>query len=447
MRHSAEIKKVLFFLILFFSPFLSESQRYLWEIQTTHEVPCFAEIDSVNAPLSQNSFQLIRMQAHWYAVGNGTGLVYKRNSNGTWNRIDSTRFGGYHFGANLLVFNNSLIKYGGYGFWRNNGYFVKFEEDLGQWEIIPTNIELPTHNKLLFYDTGNNALLSFGNSRFNQVQSNELIPIDSLFRIDLKEMKWQNLGAISKACIQEFNLPTRSEIISNNQFCILLGTQQNQLPLCIDFKTMQYGKLKLSQQNSPIDNRLIQPNDSTFCVSDGSSVYLISKNDFRIVDQKLWTEIVQNAEITNPFVVYETEYLLWTSIVLGICILLFLVIKKYKTKNKHSFGPEGALINELNFLSKNRIRFKGAIYQLNELDIRHLKLILNTENAIVTLVDLHKEIEIQSEHLEISKQNVIDWIIRMNAFFTTIGMNQPLIEVQDENISINDNILISFDSK
>lgn len=152
MNLHAKLKTLISLLVFFLVTLFVEAQLTFWDLHITHAAPCFIEVDSIHSPLSHYGFQLIRSQNTWYAVGDGTGLVYKKNADGTWNRLDSTRFGGYHFGASLFEFNNNIIKYGGYGFWRNNGYFVKFEHHQGQWEILPTNIELLTSNKLQFYD-------------------------------------------------------------------------------------------------------------------------------------------------------------------------------------------------------------------------------------------------------------------------------------------------------
>ena len=447
MNLRAKLNTLISLLVFFLVTFFVKAQLTFWDLQISHAAPCFIEVDSIHSPLSHYGFQLIRSQNTWYAVGDGTGLVYKKNADGTWNRLDSTRFGGYHFGASLFEFNNNIIKYGGYGFWRNNGYFVKFEHHRGQWEILPTNIELPTSNKLQFYDEKNTALFSFGNTRYSQVNSNESVYIDSLFRIDLNEMKWQNLGAISKKCVHDFQLLKRSELISNDRFCILLGTQDHQVPMCIDFKTMQFGELKLPTGISKLYDRIIQPNDSTFCVTDGNLVYLISKETYFVLDQKPWSDLEPFIEATYPLIVYESSYLLWTTLIISTIILIFALIRNSRNKKRTALSQSNQRFNELQFLSKNRIRFKGAIYQLNELDIRHLKLILVKEQFIFNLADILKEINNQSKHLEISEQNMVDWISRMNAFFTTIGMNQSLIQIQDEKIVRNINIRVSFESR
>lgn len=447
MSLRAKLKTYISLLVFFHVTLLVKAQQTLWDLNITHAAPCFVEVDPIHFPISHYGFQLIRSQNAWYAVGDGTGLVYQKNANGTWNRLDSTRYGGYHFGANLIEYNNTIIKYGGYGFWRNNGYFVKFENHTRHWEIIPTNIELPTNNKLLFFNQKNHTIWSFGNTRCNQVNETESVFIDSLFRIDLNEMKWQNLGAISNKCISDFNLLKREELLSNDRYCLFMGTTENLKPFCIDFKTMQFGELKLPTGISILYDRIIQPNDSTFCVTDGNLVYLISKETYFVLDQKPWSELEPFIEASYPLIVYESEYLLWTTLIISTIILTFVTIRKSRNKKRTALSQSNQRFNELQFLSKNRIRFKGAIYQLNELDIRHLKLILGNNQFVFNLSDILKEINSQSKHLEISEQNLVDWISRMNAFFTTIGMNQNLIQVQDDKIIRNTNIHVSIESR
>ena len=447
MSLRAKLKTCISLLVFFHVTLLVKAQQTLWDLNITHAAPCFVEVDPIHSPLSHYGFQLIRSQNTWYAVGDGTGLVYQKNADGTWNRLDSTRFGGYHFGANLIEYNNTIIKYGGYGFWRNNGYFVKFGNHTKQWEIIPTNIELPTNNKLLFFDQKYHTIWSFGNTRYNQVNETESVYIDSLFRIDLNEMKWQNLGAISNKCISDFNLLKRGELLSNDRYCLFMGTTENLKPFCIDFKTLQFGELNLPSGISKLYDRINHPNDSTFCVTDGKHVYLIHKENYLILDQKPWTDIESGIDAKYPLIVYESGYMLWVTLILSTAIILIFVIRGLRNKKRTALSQTPQRFNELQFLSKNRIRFKGAIYQLNELDIRHLKLILGNNQFVFNLSDILKEINKQSKHLEISEQNLVDWISRMNAFFTTIGMNQNLIQVQDDKIIRNLNIHVSIESR
>jgi hypothetical protein len=128
-------------------------------------------------------------------------------------------------------------------------------------------------------------------------------------------------------------------------------------------------------------------------------------------------------------------------------IVIYLIIRGKRNRYKTTQNQFVQRYNELHFLSKNRIRFKGAIYQLNELDYRHLKLILEKKYFRQKISDVLNEINQQSKHLEITEQNIINWISRMNGFFTTIGMTQNLLQVQDDMIIWNIQINISFESR
>jgi hypothetical protein len=226
-----------------------------------------------------------------------------------------------------------------------------------------------------------------------------------------------------------------------------MGTTENLKPFCIDFKTLQFGELNLPSGISKLYDRINHPNDSTFCVTDGKHVYLIHKENYLILDQKPWTDIESGIDAKYPLIVYESGYMLWVTLILSTAIILIFVIRGLRNKKRTALSQTPQRFNELQFLSKNRIRFKGAIYQLNELDIRHLKLILGNNQFVFNLSDILKEINKQSKHLEISEQNLVDWISRMNAFFTTIGMNQNLIQVQDDKIIRNLNIHVSIESR
>jgi hypothetical protein len=431
---------ILFFFLICQSV---HSQKNFWDLNPTQAITCRFEIDSLNAPLSEYSFLLMKKNNVWYAIGDGTGLVYRREINETWKKIDSTKFGGYHFGANLFVYNDTFFKYGGYGFWRNNGYFVEFLSQRGEWEIKPTNIELPSNQHLLFLDPTNSALYNFGVSKHNQVSEENSIQVDSLFRINLTQMKWENLGSLTDEFIKEVKSSERSETVSNDDLCLILGNNLNTTPYLINFRTLEFSSIDCANNLSKVVERMRNPEPGTILLADKEYIYLLDLKNYQIIDSISWQEIVKFKNSPQSLLTYKSNLTLYASIAISLLILSILVIRKAYNRRKNLTPYSDTLSNELIFLTKNRIRFKGAIYKLNELDIRHLKLITSFQEGKLTLPILVEMIAIQSKHLELSEEKIIHWIQRMNAFFITIGMNQAFIQLDNSTITLNPIIIVS----
>ena len=66
------------------------------------------------------------------------GLLYRVENDSTI-RIDKSFQHHKQFQSNDFVYNDTLFRYGGYGFWRANNFFTYFDHSTDEWEYYPTN--------------------------------------------------------------------------------------------------------------------------------------------------------------------------------------------------------------------------------------------------------------------------------------------------------------------
>ena len=71
-----------------------------------------------------------------YLLPNGAMSVYKWRNN-TWNNICKGANRGFNYGNKAFVHKGKIYCWGGYGFWRGHGMLIVFQEDLGEWELLP----------------------------------------------------------------------------------------------------------------------------------------------------------------------------------------------------------------------------------------------------------------------------------------------------------------------
>jgi hypothetical protein len=213
------MKGVFFLLLLNFYCLISSAQESvpirLRQLKPNRELTNFLRLDSLQQTKPNVNYELITSQGKWYAIGNGDGQVFIFD-NGNWKRIDKTRLEGYHYQAFLFDCNGSLMKYGGYGFWRNHGMFVIFNEAIGDWQIKPSNRDIPFCGNLAYFNRKENALFTFGNFIYDQSMSEEKKFLDSLYRIDLITMQWDNLGKLNSTFIDKYHLHYRLNTLSGN---------------------------------------------------------------------------------------------------------------------------------------------------------------------------------------------------------------------------------------
>ncbi len=294
----------------------------------------FLTLDSLQQTKLNINYELILSKGKWYAIGNGDGEVFTPE-NGKWKRIDKTRLEGYHYGAFLFDCNGTLMKYGGYGFWRNHGMFVKFNEALGDWQIQPSDRDIPFNGNLAFFQKTENKFYTFGNFDYNQSTGENKIFLDSLFRIDLLKMKWENLGKLNPTLIDKYYLHYRITTLANNHGCFILPIPSDSTALYFNFQT-----LKFSVYNSKNNQRLFRffrelpPNQQVY--SDSYGLKILAHGELINVDSISWdSALAQPFETSNILDIQPpTTVFRYFILIGGIGLTLLIILFSYFYKKK-----------------------------------------------------------------------------------------------------------------
>ena len=89
------------------------------------------------------------------------GVVYEINQvqhDYTIRRIDRTISSGFTTQAYIFHSKQNNFSFGGYGFWQTNGQLRIFLPERGDWEIVKLNANLPSFNRLTFFDKETSTL-------------------------------------------------------------------------------------------------------------------------------------------------------------------------------------------------------------------------------------------------------------------------------------------------
>ena len=422
---------VSIFLILFLA-ISSHGQELvptnLYQIRPDRTIRNFLLLDSIKQAKAKENYQLILSHNKWYAVGDGDGQVFTPENN-RWKRIDQTRLEGYHYGAFLFDCNGALMKYGGYGFWRSHGMFVRFNEYTGDWQIQPSDRDLPFSGELAYFNKKSNFLYTFGNHYYNQSTSEEKTFLDSLFRIDLLKIKWENLGRLNKNLIEKYHLHHRLSTLSSEFGCLVLPISSDSTALFFNFESNKFSafdsktnpKLFRFFRELPEENRLF---------SDGYGIKILSTVSLITIDSLSWGDALINPTETgdlvkttslSPFKNYVFLLIVFI-VLLGIGLLLLFHQKK---KNL----PEKPLEEENTFLKThtldlsilNTIIYAGAMYPIDTLDYLVIRK-LSEQDA--STLDLNEWLGLENKQPENQKKQRAEWIKRMNSFFNSIGFNE-----------------------
>lgn len=390
------------------------------ERQLINQLP----LDSFLQAKHNSNYQLILSHGKWHAVGNGDGQVFTPDS-GKWKRIDKTRLEGYHYDAFLFDCNGTLMKYGGYGFWRSHGMFVYFNEALGDWNIKPSNKEIAFSGNLAYFSRKENALYSFGNHVFNQSTDLEKTYLDSLYRIDLLKMKWENLGKINFKLIDKYHLHHRLNTLPSQQGCLILPISSDSLAIYFNLETMKYSVFS-SSSNPKLFGFLKELPSDIQLFSDSYGIKLLNNESLLCIDSLSWEMVLANpieeAQITeSPTLTVSFNYLVFfgtIALTFGVILTIYL----FRRKQKKSLFLETLQVTEsvdaLDLSILNNVVFEGAMYPIHPLDYEVIRKLAKQD---ASTLDLNNWLGLQDKQPENQKKIRAEWIKRLNTFFNAIG--------------------------
>jgi hypothetical protein len=425
------MKGICIWLWLTFYCLISSAQesvpKKLQLIKPERQLSNFLNLDTVQQTKPNVNYELILSQGKWYAVGNGDGQVFTPE-NGTWKRIDKTHLEGYHYGAFLFDCNGTLMKYGGYGFWRNHGMFVFFNENIGDWQIKTSDRDIPFNGNLAFFNRKENSLYSFGNFIHNQSMSEDKKFLDSLYRIDLLKMKWENLGKINYTLTDKYHLHYRLYSLPSANGCFVLPISTDSSALYFNFETLKYSIY--NSKSNPLLFRFFRDlPDSQQLYSDSYGLKILAYDSLVNIDSISWeTALAKPIETSNLLDQPSQTVAMKYSLILGAIGLTFgsiLLIYLFKRKKKQlAKVPSANILSAsltLDLSFSNTLIFQGAMYPIDPSDYSVISKFIQQD---ASTIELNEWLGLENKQPENQKKQRAEWIKRMNAFFHSIGFKE-----------------------
>lgn len=425
------MKDIIFLLGLILCCLFAGAQKNIPEklhrLKPNRQLTNFLQLDPTEQSKPNENYQLILSHSKWYAVGNGDGQVFT-SENGEWKRIDSTRLEGYHYGAFLFDCNGTLTKYGGYGFWRNHGMFVSFHEHLGDWQIQPCDREIPFSGNLAYFNRTENNLYTFGNYIYNQANSEDKTYLDSLYRIDMLKMKWENLGKLNSLVIDKFHLHYRINTLPGENGVFILPISTDSTALYFNFETLKY-HIYNSKNNIRLFRFFKELPTNLQVFSDSYGLKILDMSTLSIVDSLTWG-IALNQPIESSDLLERTTstvdlqfplILAAIGLLFGAFLVFTLVKRKTHVLKNTDITTSNRYSNILDLSISNTLVFKGAMYPIDYADYLVIQKFIQQD---ATTIELNDWLGLENKQPENQKKQRAEWIKRMNAFFKQIGFNE-----------------------
>ena len=315
-------------------------------------------ISPTNFNLSE--YHILYKDALHFIESNG-GKVY-RLSNDTIQRVDNSYTHKMTNGSNVFTYNNTIYRYGGYGFWTSNNKLTFFDPNTQEWQIINSaNGIYPGGSFNGFHKILNDKLYIIGGLKVNPKDLNTNLKNDELWSFDFKTKKWENLGVLSQNI--EYVIP--SFVINDNIFKTTKTTKS--IILEIDLKNnllKEYALNPLIQKNSQ--------NHSPFVHKDNIYLWIQYDSGIKLVKTKL---DVLNFNLINEQALVKNNYIVVLKLLIVIACIIFLIFlfsikKKYKENS-----------NKLLF-KNNKVFIKDNFTNINADENKLLTLLINNDFSI-----------------------------------------------------------------
>ena len=224
------------------------------------------EVIDFNNPdmINLNDYELMVKKSGIFFISNNSGIVYKIKDD-SLTRIDKSLDNRLLADSYIFTHNDTIFRYGGYGFWSQRNFMIYFDEDFKEWEFYPSNTDSYSPEgsyKGIYFKSDNEVYFIGGQSidkknKLKSKNSNEVIKYDFNTKI------FENLGNLN------FHFNYESLIVKDDSgFAINSGTQiayvkpkenlvqfYNKTPQ--QFNILQYPRIQ-NQNKYYNDNYLIQ---------------------------------------------------------------------------------------------------------------------------------------------------------------------------------------------
>jgi hypothetical protein len=360
------------------------------------------------------------MDSTLYFVHRTGGIVYQLKED-SLQRID--RSFDYKMQINSTVFarNDTLMRYGGYGFWSDRNFFTYYSKASNEWEIIAPSgsDQLPRGGQMtVVAQTGNKIYI------FSGVSTNKFNPLvfedqGEVWSFDITLRRWDHLGNQDRAFHQYTELLHLGDRI-------LYGVPDRTQWVLADPARNQLSYYEVNADRRGLYPRLPQPANEIRSFYDHGKMYLVRRkkpNQSGAQDGELFYTIMDEETFLGEPAYTEEMYaskgfpikLAGGAVgVIGILLLVFFGRKRYLEKGK-------LLVSEKN------IRYGGKKVFMDATSLKVLNLLLRAREEVHSreILDIvENSLQSPSHNIRVKNQVIENLNIQLK---TLLGLDEDVI--------------------
>lgn len=341
----------------------------------------------------------------------GTGKVYqireKKNDSLFIKRLDSTFYFGYNNGAYSLIHNDTIMSFGGFGYWRFNGQLRYYSFKNREWDVIPLNQEIPASKECVYLDRNSNHLyfiqLPYSDPVINKEYKQQFV-----YKLDLANKTNILLGEISPEVYTKPSIGIQYlsvELPSLGGELVALNGRDIYL---YDFKNNEVYKLS----NTAIEKTIFS-NSNGFYVDlafeQKGKLYFSRSNDSSHQLDSIPISINDFTKQDYPLYIPANKY---SNLYLGIgavffTLFSFFIYRKWKKRNSQNCSQQEFILSD----------GKENDFRPNELDLIEKIYQISLEGKSFSVEDVNQILGLSKKSLEIQKKIRTETLNKINHRF------------------------------
>ena len=236
-------------------------------------------------------------------------------------RIDNSYEHKMQLGSLEFIRNDTLFRYGGYGFFENRNFFTFYDKKLNGWESFDINGEIiPERISDFIYHFNKDKLYISGGYTFDKFKKDVKYPNLKTYLFDFNSKKWSVIGDLNTSVFNSIYFP-----LDENS---LINFTDGMIHI-MDFEQNSIKKFSSNPISKKIESSFFKP-----FINKNNVVYFELENDVLNIKSTPLGEFISNLKSIENKRIYGVSYWLYSLIILilVIILLLYVVFKKFVNK-------------------------------------------------------------------------------------------------------------------
>jgi hypothetical protein len=372
------------------------------------------EIDSVKIVVDpQFEFKgayPVLVNSNYYFVNTHGGIVYKLQ-NDTIKRIDNSFNHKMQINSNIFVYDDKIVRYGGYGFWSARNFFTYFDSDLLEWETLsPVNSkEVPkgTFDGLYLLDKDDAYI--FNGKSIDDFNKTEMYFNNEVWKYNFKLSEWRYLGTSEFIDLTNLIHP----ILYKKSLLVLYTNGISTIDLGNN-KHTKFKHGKYSHNMIPVLNH--------YFLNDRFYFFSYKANNNKYTNNVYFRSASEN-EFIGDFVSAQAFYSNYNLLKGSFSLVAFLMFSALLA----NFGLKQFKKRKKIVLLDNGLRYQNKFIEFDQKAMKILQLLVSCEavssHQILSIVEENQYSAAHNERIKVQKLDEINLKIK-----TLIGLSDDIIQ-------------------